>query len=798
MFSDFRTALRALARARGFTAITVITLALGMGSATAVFSVVDWVLFRSVDYPPGIVAVGRQFNDARFVPTLSGVLAEDYASRTTLFAKTSQAALILGNVVSNGQPVARGSIGVTRELMGMLDIEPKWGRNFRSEEFAPGHHNAVIITHRFWQSKLAGAPTALGQTLLVDDTPCTIVGILGEYQTMPTQFGLGILRPHEAVADPAKPWSPLYFFFGQLQPGVTAASAQAELIANPPRLSPALSRRVMSQSPAVKSLNEVSSWLRPDYYRVMLGAVAFLYAIACLNATNLIVVRRLGQARELAIRLALGAGRWGIIRLSIIESILLVTLGAIAALVVANVMLPLLLLLAGATHIDSGSGLWRLDHRALGILAGLSLITAGLITLVPLVRSMRTRPQTHLKESAGALGENRGLARLRSGLVVLQISAALILLTGAGLMVRTFQNLQSQEPGFAIQDRWKVSVMMPPGEHPDVTAYAASWEATKARLEQFPGIVRVGYGSDFIMPGFALANQAIEDRSGNPLAIAIHFMDTDYPAAAGLQLVRGRSIHPGAIHTEVLINESLAKLRWPDEDPIGQLIRPVKRNHSNPTDSAGLQVVGVIRDHQATPRLGSPPALYRSIENGPFAANHLMLQTVSDPPPAFADTVRRQLYAHDPSIVVLSVFTLEELRLRHLNAENLARSVLQLLALIATALTAIGIFALLAFSVGLRRGEFGVRLALGARSSHVVGLVFGQGLRLVLIGTCAGLAGAWALVSYLESLLYGTSPHDPLVFAVVAVLLIVVALIACIVPALRATRINIAELLRVE
>ncbi|MCF3651590.1 ABC transporter permease [Synoicihabitans lomoniglobus] len=798
MFSDFRAALRALNRARGFTSITILTLALGMGSATAIFSVVDWVLFRSIDYPPGLVSVGRQFSETQFIPSISGIVAEDFETRSNLFAKTSMAAVMLSNVVLDDQPVGRGSIGVTKNLMSMLEIKPTRGRGFLPDEFSPGQNNVVIVTHRFWQSKLAGDAAALGQTLLVGDTICTIVGILGRDQTMPSNFGMGVLRPHQAVADPSNPWSLVYFFFGQLQPGQTPATVQTELTANPPQLSPRLQRQVWGQPPGVRSLDRVSSWLRPEYYRVMLGAVAFLYAIACLNATNLIVVRRLRQARELSIRLALGAGRWGIIRLNIIESILLVSAGAIAALVVANTMLPLLLSLAGATHTTDDDALWRLDHRAGLILLALTFVTAAIITIIPFVRTMRARPQTHLKESSGALGESRGLARLRGGLVVLQIAAALILLTGAGLMVRTFHNLQATEPGFTLENRWKISLMIPPGSAPNVDDFVASWHAAKARLEQIPGVESVGYGSDFIMSGHAFSRQGIEAKSGDPLAVAIHFMDTDYLPTAGLQLVQGRNIDPAAPHTEVLINESLAQLRWPYQNPIGQLVRPIKRNRSLPTDEAGLQVVGIIRDVRATPRLACAPSVYRSIENGPFIANHFILQTTTQPPPALAETVRRELYALNPDIIVFNATGFSDLQQLYLRPESMVRSVLQVLAVIATTLTAIGIFALLAFSVNLRRGEFGVRLALGATSQHLVRLVIGQGFRLAVIGVLAGLAGAWALVHYLESLLFGTTPYDPAVFIGVTLGLFTIALLACLIPAIRATRINIALLLRSE
>lgn len=798
MLADFRTALRALKRARGFTSITILTLALGIGSATAVFNVVDWVLFRSTDYPPGMAVVGRQFDGGRFVPSQSGVVLEHYETRTGLFAQTSRAAIVIGNVVLDGQPIAIGHIGITEGLLSMFEIEPALGRTFRPEEFTEGNNQVVILTYAFWQNQFGGDPETLGRTIEVEGTPCTVIGILRQHQVMPPQFFMGVLRPHQAISDSTNAWRPPYFFYVRLQAGQTAESVQLALTENPPELSPKLTRQVLNLAPSVRSMNATAEWLRPEYYRVMLGAVAFLYAIACLNATNLIVVRRLGQARELAVRLALGATRWNLIRLSIAESILLVGAGAVAALFVANAMLPLLLSVAGTTHLNTDTGLWRLDGRAITILFGLSALTAIIITLIPLARSLRMRPQTHLKEGVGAMGESRGLARLRGGLVVLQFSAALILLTGAGLMVRTIQNLHAVDPGFEVEDRWKVGLTLPRDTKPNQEVHMQIWRELQTEIDEIPGVIKSGYGSDIIMPGFARTDAQIEGVDGEPFPIAFRTLSEDYIEAAGLRIIHGRSIDPLSPKTEVLINETTAKLRWPDQDPIGQILIPIQKYHLSPEDKNGLQVVGVIRDPVARPRNNATATVYRSTAVSPISTQGFIVHTVANTSRGFGDIVRRKIYAHNPGVVIFNIAEVASLQDSFLSAENLALSVLRFLALIAVVLTIVGIFALLAFSVSLRRGEFGVRLALGANSQHLMGLVFGQGLRLALIGTAAGLGGAWALMSYMESLLYGTSAHDPWVLGTVAVSLISIGLIACVIPAIRATRINIAELLRSE
>ncbi len=799
MLASFRPALRGLIRAKRFSAVTILTLALGIGSATAIFSVVDWVLFRSTDYPDGLCLIGRQMSGGQFLPTLPGIVADDYDTRRDLFETTGRGAAIIGNVAFEGEPVATLQFGATRHLLEILKIKPTLGRDFLPAEYTSGQDNVAIITYDFWQTKLGGRADVLDLILQDADSSCTIIGVLGKNQTMPSQMSAGIVRPHHPVTDPANPWSPPYTYFAKLRPDQTPESVQAALTANPVSLPPNLAYIQQQASPAVNSLQSANAWLRPEYYRVMFGAVGFLYALSCLNVINLIALRHLDRAKEFGIRLSLGASRWQLFRLSLVENICLILGGSLLGLIVANVMLPIVLSLSGSSQFGADTGLWRLDPRAVMILVGLAITTGAIITLPPSVRLWRIRSSPTLKTTGGTLGDSRFTARLRSGLVVLQIVVALVLLAGAGLMVRSFERLQSVEPGFTVEDRWSVTPYFADKTITrNLEKLGATWSATKAALQELPGVIRVSYGSNFIMSGYAMANQAIENDDGSPSPVAITFLDDDYLATAGLQILRGRSWQKGNATNEVLINESLARLRWPDTNPIGQLIRPARMFRSHDSDQVGLQVVGVIRDPVASPRLGAPPAIYRSISNGPYAAQSIIIQTAPEVSEAFGEEVRRHLYNLNPSLVIFGVTPFTEIRARQLMVETLARSVLQILAAIALVLTAVGIFSLLAFTVNQRCGEFGVRLALGATRRHVLHLVLNQGLKLTLLGILIGLGCAWGLGRFLTSLVYETSAHDPVVLAVVGSVLLLIALSACLVPAIRATRIDIARLLHSE
>jgi predicted permease len=530
----------------------------------------------------------------------------------------------------------------------------------------------------------------------------------------------------------------------------------------------------------------------------MVGAVGFLYAIACLNASNLMLVRMLGQQRELSIRLALGAGRWRIVRQLLLESATLAVVASLLGAIVANWFFPLLLSAAGGSGSTPDWKTWTLGTRTVVLLGGLTLVTSLLIALVPVLRILRVEIYSGMKEGGAALGESVGVARLRSGLVVVQAAFAVILLSGAGLMIQTFHNLQKVELGFDPAGRAKVQVVLPAGEYTkegDWEPALAKLRSIQAELQRVPGVTAVGFGNDLLLPGYYYAGQTVEGPEGKPVKAAMMGFNVGYHEASGLRLKRGRWLNQSR-GNEVLVNESFARSCWPEKDPIGQFVRPTNANPSQGAKWQGWVVAGVVGDVRSTMREAPNNFIYCPEGWGTANFTTFIVKSSRDYDEALAALLRRQLYAFDSRLVVPQIISLTAVRDQQLWAERMANSVLTVLAGIALLLTGVGIFSVLAYTVDRRMGEFGVRMALGATRGGLIRLIMRRGVLLTLAGVVGGVAGALALTQSLRTLLFEVSPQSPGVLALVAAILLLASILGCIVPALRATKVDITKLLR--
>jgi putative ABC transport system permease protein len=618
--------------------------------------------------------------------------------------------------------------------------------------------------------------------------------VLAEGQVIPAYIDNDIYRPLTYKVNADQPWLPELFLLGQLRPGVSRKQAEAALAGTKPAVPTTMQEYLSKDRPVLSSMTEVNQTFRVELYWVMLGAVGFLYAIACLNASNLMLVRMLGQRRELSIRLALGGGRWRIIRLLTLESVTLAVLGSLTGLLVANWFFPLLLNVAGSTTLEPSWTSWTLDWRAVGVMGLLAVTTSLFIGLVPATRILRTDIYSGLKDGGAALGESPALARLRSTFVIFQAAFAVILLAGAGLMIQTFQNLRKVDLGFDPAGRAKVRVSFPMDYPAGTEVRLTRLREIQVELRRIPGVRNAAFGDDALLSGFYFGTNEIEGADGKPLRVATLKLSLGYQDAAGLRLKAGR--WPDQSNgNEVMVNEAFARARWPGQNAVGQLLRPAA---GATADKKGWHVIGVVGDVRSSFRDAAGLCVYGPEGWWPLSMNTFIVSLAHEYDEGLGGRIRQALYKFDSRIVVAQIASLTDLRENQLWAEKLADSVLKVLAGIALLLTVVGIFSVLAYTVDRRMGEFGVRLALGATSRDLIQLVMRRGVLLSLTGIVLGLGGATALTRYLQSLLFETSAQDPKVFGAVGVVLLLTSVLACVLPARRATKVDITRLLRSE
>jgi putative ABC transport system permease protein len=797
MLSDLRFACRTLARNRIFTLVTVLTLALGIGSAAAIFSVTDWILFRASKFPDDVFLIGGRNDQTASMPIRMDFMVRAYAEQTNTIAAYAEAAPMTGNIVIDGEPVATSWLGVSPNLFPMLGVAPTLGRGFLPGEDVEGADQVVVVSHQFWQSHFWGRADALGRKITVGDNVCTVVGVLREAQNLPAYFYNDVFRPLAYRVNPAQPWLPTLFLLGKVRPGFTREQAEQSLATVKLDVPPILRQFVVNDRPVFSSMGEVNQLMRAEIYWVMLGAVGFLYAIACLNASNLMLVRMLGQRRELSIRLALGGGRWRIIRLLAVESVTLAVLASLAGLLVANWFFPLLLSAAGSSAFAPNWTSWTLGWRVVGVMGLLTVATSLLIVTIPAFRILRTEIYSGLKDGGSALGESPELARLRGLFVIMQAAFAVILLAGAGLMIRTFHQLQKVDLGFDPAGRAKVQLGFPSDYPLEPEPRLARLREIQAELQRVPGVAAVGFGSDVMLSGYYFSQFTLEGPEGRPLKAMMLGFNIGFQDASGLKLKRGHWLTQ-TMGNEVLVNEAFARACWPGQDPIGQFLRPVTGVSDLPAGWKGWTVAGVIGDIHTTLRDAPEFYIYSPEGWAPFNFNTFVVRLSRDYDETFGGLIRRKLYAFNPRIVVSQIQPLNGVRDNQLWAERMANSVLKVLAGIALLLTVVGLFSVLAYTVDRRLGEFGVRMAMGATPGDLMQLVMRRGVLLASAGIVLGLAGSIALTRYLQRLLFETSAQDPWVLAAVGGTLLITSVLACALPARRAAKVDITRLLRSE
>ncbi|MDB6128840.1 MAG: macrolide transporter ATP-binding/permease protein [Verrucomicrobia bacterium] len=800
MLSDFRYAFRQLIKSPGFTLVAVLTLALGIGACTAIFSVVNGVLLRPLDFPePERLVVLRETQLPDFPEfSLSPPNYLDWEKQTTSFASMAAYTGAPLNFTGDIEPQRLIGVKVTAHYFDVYGVKPILGRALLPEEDKPGKEHVVVISQAFWQRAFAGESSVLGRPLQLNGEPYTVVGVA------PAGFGSAskvdawvpmAFRPDDITED--NRGSHYLSAIGRLKPGVTVAQADAELKV----LSAQLAKQYVKSNKgwgafAAPLLDYTVRDVRRALY-MLLGAVGCVLLIACANIANLLLARATARSREISIRAALGAGRARLVRQLLTESVVLALLGGAAGILLARWGLDALLALAPAS-LPRVSGI-QLDASVLAGSMALSLATGVIFGLAPAWMAARADVNEALKQGTRGSTEGGAQGRLRSTLVVLEVAASLVLLAGAGLLARSFVALAHVDPGFTPEHATVMRLTLPSKKYSKPEQKFAFADALIAKLAALPGVQAVGLThsmpllGDYVL-GFYVEGRQRPDDADMPNT-NYYSVTPDYFRAMGIRLVRGRlfTARDNATAPRVaLINETLARQIFPNEDPIGKRI-----GITNGPD-AWREIVGVVSDiKQYGVDRATTNQSYEPFAQVPFTSLNVVIRTVGEPA-AMLGALRPAVYATDKDQPVGSVRPLEDIMADSISRQRFMMTLLSVFSLVALLIAAVGIYGVMAYNVTQRTSEIGIRMALGAQPGDVLRLVFAQGGKLVGLGLLIGLLTALASARAVESILFNTSAHDPLTLAGITLLLAAVAAVACLLPARRAARVDPIVALRAE
>jgi len=816
---DLRYGARMLWKSPVVTLVAVAALALGIGANTAIFSVVNTVLLRPLpfaeadrlvmvwDTHPFALKLGYDY-----IPSSNGTFA-DFRQQSESFEQMAALDTWTVNLTGRNEPERIEGTQVSSSLFPLLRARPLLGRAFTPEEEKPGAARVVVMSHGLWQRRFGGDANILGQTVTLDGEKYEVVGVMPPDFTFPQNSGLPAFFPFAQKTDLWTPWvlteeqrqnrgSHHIAVIGRLKPGRTLQQAQAELGTIASRLEQQYPDDLKDFGVSVMPLHEQVIGKSRVAILVLLCVVAFVLLIACANVANLLLARAAARQKEVAIRTALGASRGRVIRQLLTESVLLSFIGGALGVLLAMWGVDLLIALSPGDIPRTGE--IGIDARVLGFTFGVSLLTGLVFGLAPALQASKQDLHEALKEGGrgGTTGPRR--ARVRSILIVFEVALALVLLVGAGLLVRSFFKLRNVSPGFDPENVLTLNVPLPGTRYKDGAQASAFYQRLIERLKALPGVEAVGAVSQLPLTGAEeIDGFDIEGRPGPASGADVQTADfrvvsTDYFRAMKIPLVSGRYFTeqdtagaPGVI----IIDETLARRFFPNEDPLGKRIN----EGGSPNRLGFLTIVGVVAGIKHSSLDAEPkPAMYVSYLQSHWLDMTLTVRAGGGGAENLAAAVRREVWALDKDQPVAGVQTLESLFAKAVAPQRFQMMLVGLFAAVALLLSVVGIYGVMAYAVTQRTHEIGIRMALGAQRGDVFKLLMSQGMAQALIGVAIGLAGAFALTRLMSSLLFGVSATDPLTFAGVSLLLSSVALLACYVPARRATKVDPMVALRYE
>jgi putative ABC transport system permease protein len=794
MLLDLKYAVRMLAHSRAFTLTAILVLTLGIGATATMFSATNAVLLQPLPYPEAarMVAVRETRAQAGFEATL--VSAREYLDWTRGSTTLRDAAIVdypgLG-LAFDGGAVRLASLRVSAEFFPLFGVRPLAGRAFGRDAEQPGNGDVVLIGYRVWQERFAGAADVVGRTVRLEGRPTTVIGIL------PPRFSfmgnVDLVVPQQFTAALLEDGDHAYDVYARLPPGVTAQQANAELT----RAAIATQRGATHLTGAtVKPLRDEVVGKAETPMLVMFGAVGFVLLIACANIANLLLARGAARQREIAIRSALGAARARVMRQLLTESLVLSAAGGVLGSLLAT-WLTELLARAAAGSIPRADEI-RVDGWTLAFTMTTSAAAGFIFGVVPAWHAARTDVNATLKQEGR--GTSSARQRALGAFVIAEVALAMVLLAGASLMLATFGHLKRVDPGFDATHALVVPAFLAEWKYPTAESQRAFFARATADLAAIPGVQAAGATNALPLSGdnssgsVTIEGQATPTPATRPNADR-RAVTPGYFAALAVHLRDGRALSAGDTATTplvVLISRGFAERYWPAANPVGKRLKLARFESVAPWRT----VVGVVDDVQHASLTGPPrPVVYYPHAQGPTGSMQLIVRAAGDPG-SIAANVRAVMQRLDPDLPVAELRPMTAFLSGALADTEVALSLLGSFAVMALILAAAGIYGVMAYAVAQRRLEFGIRLALGASPRDLVRLVGVHGLRLTAAGIVLGLGGAWLTTSLLGDLVQGVAPTDGRVFASTALLLSLVAVAACVFPALRATRVDPTEALR--
>ena len=800
---DIRYGVRSLMKRPTLTIIAVITLAIGIGANSAIFSVVNGLLINPLAFPEldRVVAIwetqlsrGVVRNEASMANYL------DWRSQNKTFEQMGLYRWWSASLTGLDTPERIQGFLVTANFLDVLGVKPVLGRGFAADENQPGKDSVAILTHGLWQRRFGSDPGIVNKTITLSGVNCTVIGVMPAGFNYPA--GVEVLAPLAITPESARSrQSHSYYVVGRLKQGVSLDQAQADLATIASRLEKEYAESNTGWSTVVYPVVEDTVRLYKAAVLTLMAAVGFVLLIVCANVANLMLARAAGRQKEMALRAALGAGRWRLVRQLLTESVMLALIGGAVGVLIAYWGVDLLRTLnpGRAAQFTPGWDRIGVDPAVLAFNLGLSFFSGLLFGLAPAWQISKTDLNQTLKE--GGRQTSTGSHRLRGLLVISEVAISLMLLVSAGLLMRTFLVLLKTEPGFNPRNVMTMRLSLQGTKYKDDAQQSAFYQELLRRIQSLPGVesaAAVNYlplgGSNssdsFLVEGIP------DPPPGQEFVGRYRNCTPDYFRTMGIQVLKGRAFtdqdRPGSPPV-IIVNETMAQKYWPGADPIGKRVR-----FNAPLSKAPwMQVVGVVQDVKHNLQTPVTTDYYLPHAQDSWSSMVLVARTKGDPLSVASD-MRQQVWALDKDQPVYDVRTMEEVRAFSVSLYSFSAGSLGVFAAIALLLAAIGIYGVMSYAVMQRTQEIGIRMALGARAADVLKLVVKNGMSLALLGIAAGLAGAFALTRLLRSLLFGITPTDALTFGVVTFGLLLIALLACYIPARRATKVDPLVALRYE